>query len=46
MDKIAYSLRAACSILDSKGWSEEKIIAFIEKAYQPTPGYIYLEGNE
>jgi len=46
MEKLAYNLRAACSILDSYGWSEKKIIAYVEKAKQPTPGYIYLDNIE
>jgi len=45
-DKLAYSLKAACALLDGMGWNESKIIKFVKRAHEtaPTPGYIYMDG--
>lgn len=37
--ELAYNYRTVCAILDAKGWSEEKIAAFL-KEHQNTAGYI------
>jgi hypothetical protein len=41
--KLAYSIRAACAILESKGLTEKEIIDYIKKSEKPTKGYVYIK---
>jgi len=43
MTKLAYTYRAAISILDAKGLNEDEILAYIKDAEKPTEGYIYIK---
>jgi hypothetical protein len=43
MEKLAYSYKAACAILDAKGYTEAQIINYVENAEKPTAGYIFID---